>query len=77
MRQPGNLASFVEGTKQVEARNKIAAALETKEGIPINDLHGLVKDLPEYWSQDGVHFNGKGIVVQADQGANWILESLQ
>ncbi len=48
-----------------------------KEGIPINDLHGLVKGHPEYWSPDGVHFNGQGLAAQADQVANRILESLK
>jgi lysophospholipase L1-like esterase len=37
----------------------------------------LVKDHPEYWSQDGVHFNGKGIAVQAEQVTKRIVENLK
>ena len=47
----------------------------TKEGITVDDLFGLVKDHPEYWSSDGVHFNGKGIVAQAEQVAKRIMDS--
>ena len=33
----------------------------------MDDLYGLVKDLPEYWSPDGVHFNAQGVVAQVEQ----------
>ena len=77
MRQSGKLDVIAEGTKRVETRNKIAEAVVTKEGIPVDDLFTLVKDHPEYWSNDGVHFNGKGIAVEAEQVAKRILESIQ
>jgi lysophospholipase L1-like esterase len=72
-----NLTVFAEGTKRVQARNKIAEGILAKEGIAENDLYGLVKDHPEYWSKDGVHFNGKGIVAQAEQVSQRILECLR
>jgi hypothetical protein len=40
-------------------------------------VYGLVKDHSEYWSQDGVHFNGKGIAAQAEQVSKRILDSLK
>jgi lysophospholipase L1-like esterase len=73
----GDLTVFAEGTKRVEARNKIAEGIVTKEGIAVDDLYGLVKDHPEYWSPDGVHFNGKGIAVQAEQVMKSITESFK
>ena len=76
-RQAGKLDVIAEGTKRVQARNKIAEAIVAKEGIAVDDLYGLVKDHPEYWSGDGVHFNGKGIAVQAEQVSKRILESLK
>jgi len=51
--------------------------IATKEGIAVDDLYGLVKDHPEYWSNDGVHFNGKGVAVEAEQVAKRIMESLK
>ena len=76
-RTKGNLALINEGTKRVEARNKIAESVVAKEGIAVDDLFGLVRDHPEYWSQDGVHFNSKGIAAQAEQVAKRILETLR
>ena len=77
MRQAGKLEVIAEGTKRVQARNKTAEGIVTKEGIAMDDLYGLVKDHPEYWSQDGVHFNGKGVAVQAEQVAKRIVENLK
>jgi lysophospholipase L1-like esterase len=75
-RTKSDLAVFAEGTKRVEARNKIAEGIAAKEGIAVDDLYGLVKDHPEFWSNDGIHFNGKGIAAQAEQVAKRILECL-
>jgi hypothetical protein len=72
-----NLAVFAEGTKRVQARNKIAEGIVTKEGIAVDDLYGLVKDHPEYWSQDGVHFNAKGIAAQVEQVMKKVTEALK
>ncbi len=77
VRQSANLAIFDERTKRVEARNKIAEGIVTKEGIAVDDLYTLVKDHPECWSHDGVHFNGKGIAIQAEQVSKRILESIK
>lgn len=76
MRQSGKLDVIVADTKRVQARNKIAEGIVGKEGIAVDDLYGLVKDHPEYWSNDGVHFNGKGVVVEAEQVTKRILERL-
>jgi len=77
VRQSGKLDVIAENTKRVQARNKLADELLKKEGIAVNDLYDLVKDHPEYWSNDGVHFNGKGVAVQAEQVAKRVLESLK
>jgi lysophospholipase L1-like esterase len=77
MRQSGKLDVIAENTKRVLARNKIAEAIVAKEQIAVDDLYGLVKDHPEYWSQDGVHFNGKGVALEAEQVSKRILECLK
>jgi lysophospholipase L1-like esterase len=76
-RTKGNLSVIAEGTKQVQARNKIAEGIVAKEGIAVDDLYGLVKDHAEYWSGDGVHFNSKGIAVQAEQVSKRISDSIK
>lgn len=40
-----------------------------------DDLYGLVKGHPEYWSPDGVHFNAQGVAVQVEQVTKWIAET--
>ena len=77
MRKSNDLAVIAENTKRVLARNKIAEEIVTKEGIAVDDLYTLVKDQPDYWSKDGVHFNAKGIAVQAEQVSKRIVESLK
>ncbi|MCY2994450.1 MAG: hypothetical protein NTY19_42280 [Planctomycetota bacterium] len=72
------LSSMIaENTKRVQARNKIAQEIVTREGIAVDYLYGLVKDHAEYWSPDGVHFNAQGIAAQAEQVTKKITEALK
>ena len=77
MRRAGKLDVIAEGTKRVEARNKIAEEIVAREGIAVDDLYGLVKDYPEYWSPDGVHFNAQGVGAQVKQVTKKITECLE
>ena len=77
VRQAGNLNVIAEETKRVEARNKIAEGIVARGKIAVNDLCGLVKEHPGYWSSDGVHFNTQGIAAQAAQVVDRIAEVLQ
>jgi lysophospholipase L1-like esterase len=77
MRKTGDLTIIAEGTQRVKARNKIAEEFVDRERIVVDDLYGLVKDHPEYWSADGVHFNSKGIDVEAEQVSQRIAENLK
>jgi hypothetical protein len=77
MRKPApNLREIHAENPRVTARNKIVVAVAAKEGIPVNDLHGLVENHPEYWSDDGVHFKPEGQAVEAKQVAKCILDCL-
>jgi lysophospholipase L1-like esterase len=67
MRKGENLKEFSPQNERVKARNKIVADFAAKQNIPIDDLYILVDSHPEYWSNDGVHFNGNGIDVEAKQ----------
>jgi hypothetical protein len=48
VRNSSDLKLLAEYTKRVEARNKIAEGIVTKEGSAVDDLYGLVKDHSEY-----------------------------
>jgi len=50
----------------------------TRHGILIDDVYSTVAgDLDKYISGDKVHFNQRGVKVQAEQVAKVIAESLQ
>ena len=66
-REPGHLDRVTPYTERVIERNRIAAAIASKEGIPVDDLFSLVKDHPEWHVNDGVHFNEEGVQAQAAQ----------
>ncbi len=68
----GQALTLAPRTERVQARNALAQALMTKEGIPINDLFGLLIDRPDYFSPDGVHSSEAGIAAEAAQVAAWV-----
>lgn len=57
--------------ERIAARNDIALKFIKPKEIDVDDLNSLVKDHPEYHS-DNVHFNALGISLQADQVADHI-----
>jgi hypothetical protein len=76
VRESGNLSKVSERTERVKARNRIAAAIMDERGIPTNDLYGLVEGHEEYFSGDGVHFNGKGRQAQGAAVVESVLKCL-
>jgi len=76
VRNHAALEEFSETTERMKQRNLIAREFVAKAGVPVNDLFGLVLDHPEYYSQDGVHFNAKGIAAQTQQVSQYILKYL-
>ena len=76
VRNRSALDELSETTERMKKRNLIAREFVTKAGVPVNDLFGLMLDHPEYYSQDGVHFNAKGITVQSQQVSQYILKYL-
>ncbi len=56
---------------RIAERNAIAAAACSANGIPVNDLYGVIAPKPDYISGDGVHLNeeGRGALVEAVAGA--------
>jgi lysophospholipase L1-like esterase len=77
VRESNDLAKISERTERVKARNKIAAEIMQEQGIPTNDLYGLVEQYPDWRSGDGVHFNAKGKVSQAAAVAENVLKCLR
>jgi lysophospholipase L1-like esterase len=54
---------------RITARNRLAAAVVTKQGIPVDDLFSAVKDHADYHLADGVHFTPQGYGILAAQVA--------
>jgi len=61
---------------RVIERNRIANEIMSHYDIPINNLYEVVKDHPEYFAIDGVHFNNEGKSVQSDRVAKVIISIL-
>jgi len=53
----------VERTAWVQERNRAAAEVAAARGIPVDDLFTPVRDHPEYFGDDGVHYNAAGVAV--------------
>lgn len=63
--------------ERVVARNKIATEICAVRKIPINDLYAPMKDHPEYFEPDGVHYKAEGQAIQAEQVARTISGQLE
>ena len=61
----------------VSERNAIAAEIMADSNVPVDDLFDLVKDHPEYYKPDGVHFTPAAAATQAKQVAAKILQLMQ
>ncbi len=72
VRKRGALGELAETTEIVKERNRIAAAFVTRAGLPTDNLFNLGIGHPEYYAEDGVHFNAEGRTVQAKQVAECI-----
>lgn len=73
IRDSANLAQFSnEKNERVKARNAIAAELTREAEVPADDLYTLVEGHPEYFAEDGVHYNDEGRAVQAKQVASFV-----
>jgi len=76
VRERSNLQQIGKRTKRVKARNQIAATLMKERDIPTDDLYGLVEQHPDWYSGDGVHFNGTGKAAQGEAVADSVLKCL-
>ncbi|MHB9031955.1 MAG: SGNH/GDSL hydrolase family protein [Anaerolineae bacterium] len=56
----------VERTAWVIERNRVAAEVAGARHIPVDDLFSPVHMHPEYFSEDGVHYNPAGVAVLGD-----------
>jgi hypothetical protein len=77
VRKAGQLDQFdLEQNARAVARNQIAAKIMKDNGIPIDDLYDVVKDHPDYFADDGVHYNKTGKTELARRVAEAILGKL-
>ena len=80
MRRAGNwdnLQQISERTERVKARNRVAAEIVKERGIATNDFFELVEPNHEFFSADGVHFNGKGKEAPGKLVADSVLDCLR
>jgi len=73
VRTAPNPSDFDPQTERVKARNRIAAGVMQAHDVPVNDLFALVEQRPDFYSQDGVHFNEAGRAAQAKQVAEFVV----
>jgi hypothetical protein len=76
VRKRGALGELAETTETVRERNRIAADFATEAGLPTDNLFDIGISHPEYYADDGVHFNAEGRTVQARQVSESIKERL-
>ena len=63
--QPGELDPI--HNKTIVERNAIAARVMAEEGIPVNDLYGLMSDKLKLGRGDKFHWNGEAYSLMAKQ----------
>lgn len=71
-RKSSDLKQFNEENDLVNERNLLARQIMNKHNIPINDLNKIGAEHPEFFSNDGTHYNAKGKASQAKQVAEMI-----
>jgi hypothetical protein len=76
IRVSGQVEQLDSSNARAIRRNTVAAAIMKPAGIPTDDLYNLVLDHPEYYKPDGIHFNEKGVEVEAKAVARRIAELL-
>lgn len=73
---PANATPQQATDARIVARNDIALKFATAQKIPVDNLYFLALNHPEYHS-DNVHFNDRGITLQAAQVADKIADALK
>jgi hypothetical protein len=74
---PTNATPQQEATdERIAARNAIALKFVAAKKIPVDDLYSIAAGHPEYHS-DNVHFNDRGIALQAARVADKIANALK
>lgn len=76
LRWADNLDVFDSKTDRVRERNRLTREIAFTRKLPVTDLFGCVIDHPEYYSEDGVHFNLDGQSVLGKHVARSILLSV-
>ena len=76
LRERSDLTTLRDRNARVVERNHIVARFGAANGIPVNDLYGLVADKPNLYSGDGTHFGTDGRELQGQQVAEVVSKAL-
>ena len=74
VRRKDDISTFAPETDRVRERNRLACDIAATHKVPVNDLFSCVADHPEYFTEDGVHFNMEGQRVLGKQVARIVLK---
>ncbi len=72
----GSAPNALTDTEQVRQRNRIAGEFAARANLPVDDLFSLGIDHPEYYGNDGVHFNAEGRGAQVRQVSQCLMSVL-
>lgn len=75
-RVSGNISDFDQLNAEVINRNKAVEKFTRDKKIPLIDFYSLSSKHSEYYENDGIHFNPKGVEEQANAVSNSILSVL-
>jgi hypothetical protein len=66
VRKRENLSEFADFNSRVITRNKIVKKYMSENQIPLVDFYSIGGEHPEYYTNDGVHFNKQGVQAEAE-----------
>ena len=72
-----NIATFDEYNQGVINRNKAVENFSKSVNIPLIDFYALSFNHPEYYENDGIHFNKEGVEVEARYISEEILKVIE
>ncbi len=76
VRNKNDLHNINDFTKRVDVRNDMVKKYTDKNNIPLVDFYSIGILHPEFYTNDGVHFNGKGVQAEAKMLSDKIKEVL-
>ncbi|WP_223552296.1 hypothetical protein [Aestuariivivens sp. NBU2969] len=65
IREKNNIEAFADRNKQIIERNSFLKEFTKKNNITLIDFYAATANEPEYYTNDGIHFNNEGVAKEA------------